>query len=222
MVKSQYLYKILLIGLVLVGVFWLIVSFRGEHSGITNFPPKGTTVVALGDSLTRGVGASSKETTYVGLLEQELRVVIGNKGVSGDTTNDALMRLDRDVLAEHPDIVIVLLGSNDYLRGVPQGETFKNLRTIISRIQEGGAVVLLVGARGGALRDKFADDFQMLAESTGSAFVPGVLDGIIGSAQLMSDEIHPNDAGYRIMAEKISPVLEKLLRSVEAGVVSTK
>jgi lysophospholipase L1-like esterase len=218
-VKSLLPYKLLALLVLAAGVVWLVVTLRSsKESTITNFPPKGTTIVALGDSLTYGIGASSRKTTYVGLLEEELNIAIDNKGVGGDTTHDALVRLDRDVLAVHPDIVIVLLGSNDYLKGVPQEETFRNLQTIISRIQAKGAVVLLVGARGGALRDKFADSFAVLAESTRSAFVPGALDGVIGDAKLLSDEIHPNDAGYRLMAEKISPVLKGLIDAVpQAG-----
>lgn len=174
---------------------------------IVNYPPKGSFIVALGDSLTVGVGATAKEKSYIGILEERLSVRIINKGVIGDTTEDALRRLDADVLSRKPDIVLVLLGSNDYLKRIPQETTFENLHTIITRIEASGAVVVLLGARGGLLNDKFSDDFGDLAKESGALFVPQVMDGVIGEAGLMSDEIHPNDAGYLKMADKIAPTL---------------
>ncbi len=192
----------------------IIMLLRDNHP-IVNFPPKGTTIIALGDSLTKGMGASAPEYGYVPILEKRLGITIINKGVSGNTTSDALLRLDTDVLTQHPDIVIILLGGNDYLQKVPPEETFANLRTIITRIQSRGAVVFLVGIRGGILKDHFSDGFTKLADETGSVFVPNVLENIIDNPKLMSDEIHPNDAGYLKVADKITPLLEGLVASVK-------
>jgi lysophospholipase L1-like esterase len=207
--------KVLIVIGVLLAVLALKVWFAyHDVYPVRNYPPKGTSIVALGDSLTAGVGASSEDKDYIRLLEQRLNIRIENKGVIGDTTHDALLRLDADVLKEKPDIVLVLLGSNDYLKGVPQKETFDNLRTITERIEQSGAVVVLIGARGGLLNDKFADDFKNLAREKGTLFVPEIMEGIIGVPNLMSDEIHPNDAGYLKMADKIAPIL---LGAVLAG-----
>ncbi len=172
---------------------------------ITNYPPSGARIVMLGDSLTVGIGASSIENGLVPLLEKRIGVSIINRGVSGNTTRDALLRLSQDVLAEKPDITIILLGGNDYLKRVPEKETFDNLRSIISQIQSGGSVVLLLGIRGGLLVDRFDDQFKALAHETGSLFVPNVLDNIFGQQQLMSDGIHPNDRGYEKIVDKIAP-----------------
>ena len=209
--KQQTLIKALTItGFFVVLGIWQIWNVLSEHYPIVNFPPKGDTIVALGDSLTVGVGASSPEMGFVPILEERLGITIINKGMSGDTTTRALLRLD-EVLALHPDIVMILLGGNDYLQKVPQEETFKNLRSIIKQIQGGGSTVLLVGIQGGLLNDKFEKDFSVLAKETGSLFVPNVLDHIIGDPKLMSDQVHPNDAGYLRIADKIAPTLEGIV-----------
>lgn len=210
--KSPETRKVLvLVGFILIGAIWQIVTLFSGHHSITNYPPKGTTIVALGDSLTVGVGASNPEHGYVGVLRERLNTSIINKGVSGDTTVDASARLEKDVLDLHPNIVIVLLGGNDYLKQIPQEETFNNLRSIILRIQRSGATVLLVGIRGGLLHDKFDKDFEALAEDTGSLFVPNALDEVFSDPKLMSDEVHPNDAGYLKIADKIAPNLDGLI-----------
>ena len=199
---------------IIFGKVWY--DFRNVYP-IINYPPKGSTIVVFGDSLTVGVGASSKEKNFVGILRTRLNIPIISKGVTGNTTEDALLRLDADVLAEKPDIVLVLLGSNDYLRGVPQQVTFDNLRTIVERIQANGALVILIGTRGGLISDKFSDDFEDLAKKQGALLVPGILDGIIGETSLMADEIHPNDAGYLKMADKIAPVLLSVIADQKSG-----
>lgn len=202
---------LVILSLLTVGVIWHTMSGMTDQYPITNFPPKGTKVIALGDSLTTGVGASTKSRGYIELLEQRFAITIINKALIGDTTHDALARLDVDVIRQRPDIVLILLGSNDYLRQEPRADTFQNLRTIITSVQKTGAVVILIGARGGILSDTFAEDFAALARSTGSAFVPGILDGILGDSKYMYDEIHPNDAGYLKMADKVAPVLDRMI-----------
>lgn len=202
---------LIIIGIVLAVVAGKIWYDHKDKYPIVNYPPRGTSIVAFGDSLTVGVGASMYEKSYVGILEERLGIRIVNKGIIGDTTDDAIQRLDADVLTEKPDIVLVLLGSNDYLKGVQQDVTFDNLRSIIERIQAGGALVVLIGARGGLLADKFSGDFKDLAQEKGTLLVPGIMNGIIGETTLMSDEIHPNDAGYLKMADKIAPILLGIL-----------
>lgn len=211
----------IILGILLAVLAWKMWSAHNDIYPIVNYPPKGVVTLVFGDSLTVGVGASSYEKSYVGILEQRLSTDIINKGISGNTTGDALLRLDEDVLAGKPDIVLVLLGSNDYLKGVPQQETFDNLHTIIKRIQANGTVVVLIGARGGLLKDKFADDFKSLARESGAIFVPEIMEGIIGETSLMSDEIHPNDIGYLKMADKIAPTLLELIL-VGKGTVDTE
>lgn len=207
--RAKTLAAILL--LVACSVLWQVVSVFFSYRPITNYPPKGERIVVLGDSLSEGVGASSPENGYVGILERRIGVTIINKGVSGDTVGAAKNRLESDVLNENPDIVMILLGGNDAIRRTPREEVFLDLREIITRVHEKGAVVLLVGVQGSILGDRYKEGFADLAEETGAAFVPDILDGIIGVPSLMSDTIHPNDAGYLKMADRIAPTLNELV-----------
>jgi len=174
-------------------------------------------IIALGASLTEGVGASSPEKSFVGVLEHRLNITIQNKGVGGETTSDVLKRLDTEVLIEHPDIVIVVLGGNDYLSRVPKEEAFHNLESIIKRIQENGAHVILVTLSGGELGDRFKTDFALVAQKTGALLVPDALDAVFGNPEHMSkDGIHPNDSGYALIADKIAPTLQNLINTLTA------
>lgn len=187
----------------------LFVIFGGK-ADIKNYSPKDGSIVAFGDSLVQGVGASNGKD-LVSLLSLKMGEEIINLGVSGNTTEQGLARID-EVLAREPRIVIVLLGGNDYLRKVPIAETFSNLRAIIEKIQASGSAVLLLGVRGGLLNDRFDTYYEDLAEATGSAHVPDVLDGLIADQRYMSDAIHPNDAGYARIAERVYPVLRDIAR----------
>lgn len=183
-----------------------------KREKITNDPPKGHTIIAFGDSLTYGVGASPGND-YVSVLSQRIGAPIINAGRSGDTTREALGRLEEDVLARDPKVVIVLLGGNDVLRQVPVEETVQNLETIIDRIHGTGAAVILVGIRGGLFRGAFREVFAQLAKEKHTAYVPDILDDVWNDRHKMSDPIHPNDEGYRIMAERLAPVLQRLLET---------
>jgi lysophospholipase L1-like esterase len=171
-------------------------------------PTREGPVVAFGDSLVYGTGSSGGG--FVKILEERIGEPIINKGVPGDTAGGGLARLD-GVIALKPRIVILLLGGNDYLKRVSPEETFANLAAIIRRLQDDGAAVLLLGVRGGVLRDNFADRYEELADTYGTAYVHDVLDETLGVAEYMDDRIHPNDVGYRVIAEKIYPVLAAML-----------
>lgn len=165
-------------------------------------------IVAFGDSLVYGTGSSGGG--FVKMLEQKLGRPIENLGVPGDTTADGLARID-EVLAFEPSVVILLLGGNDFLRQVPQDTTFANLETIITRLQAEGAAVLLAGVRGGLVRDHVAARFEELADRLETAYVHDVLDDTLGVPDYMADHVHPNDAGYGVIARRVYPVLADML-----------
>jgi acyl-CoA thioesterase-1 len=173
-------------------------------------PTAGTAVIAFGDSLVEGHGASASQD-FVSVLSERLGTPIINAGRGGDTTGAALQRLNRDVLARDPRIVIVLLGGNDFLRRVPPEVTFANLGAIVERIRAQGAAVVLVGIRTGLFGDGYGPEYARLAGRTGSAYVPDILDDIFQNPERMADSIHPNDEGYRIMADRIEPAMRALL-----------
>ena len=194
-------------GCVLLGAYFIF--FSGTPS-VTNVPSSGTTLVAFGDSLIAGVGAS-QGNDFVSILARQVDEPIVNLGRSGDTTRDALTRID-DVLDKDPKVVLLLFGGNDYLQRIPAAETFQNLEQIIQTIHQSGSAVLLLGVRGGILRDNFKSEFAALAKKYNTAHVNDILDGLLGDSQLMADRVHPNDAGYRVMADRVQPELEALLQ----------
>ncbi len=171
--------------------------------------PSSISVIAFGDSITFGVGTTGSNN-YVSRLAARTGVPIENAGRPGDTTTDAVARLDGAVLARDPDIVIVLLGGNDILQGVPVSQRIGNITTIVERIRADGAAVILVALGSGAL-DPFNGALPDLAGQTSSTLVPNVLDGILGTPALMADLIHPNDAGHAIIADRIEPALRSAL-----------
>ncbi len=168
------------------------------------------TIVAFGDSLVLGFG-STEGNDFVSLLSKKVGEPILNLGKNGDTTETALTRIESATKA-NPDIVIILLGGNDYLRQVPQSQTFENLGRIVKTFQDNGAAVIILGVRGGVLKDTYEENFKNFAKDYGAAYVPNVLDELIGNTEFMSDAVHPNNAGYEKIAEKVQPVLEDLLK----------
>ena len=140
------------------------------------------------------------------LLSQKIEQPIVNLGRAGDTTLDGLARIGQ--LDEYsPKVVLLLLGGNDHLKKIPISETFKNLAALIESLHARGAVVILLGVRGGLFNDRFDTEFEILRDTYHTAFVPDVLDGLFGNDKYMSDTIHPNDIGYKMIADRIYPVL---------------
>lgn len=171
--------------------------------------PKNETIVAFGDSLTTGVGTTAG-FDYVSILSKQVKKPIIRIAKNGDTTALALARIDQ-VLEKDPGVVIVLLGGNDILRGVPLATTQKNLETIIEKLQAKGSRVILLGVRGGLITDPYAAMYAALAKKYRTEYVPDVLRNIIGNEAYMADLVHPNDAGHDVIAHRVLPTLEKVL-----------
>jgi len=196
----------LLLGIILIIGLILFALFLRSDSEITNYPaPSSGKIVAFGDSLVEGVGAS-EGNDFVSVLSRKINEPIVNLGNAGDTTEDAVARID-EVIDQNPKIVLLLFGGNDYLKRVPPAETFLNLEKIITTIHESGAVVIVLGVRGGLLKDTLADGYKELAKTQNTLYVPNVLEGLLGNTALMSDLVHPNDAGYQLIAKKVYPIL---------------
>ncbi len=182
-------------------VVLLGISFFSFHKPVS--------IVAFGDSLTEGVG-SEIGGGFVSILSADLAMPIVNLGVSGDTTTKALLRIN-DVLLKKPALTILLLGGNDVLQKVPEETTISNLKKIIETLQASGSKVLLLGLEAGSNNAHDRALFQALADEYHTLYIPNILSGITGHPELMSDSLHPNDLGYRIMANRIKAVLEKTL-----------
>jgi lysophospholipase L1-like esterase len=182
----------------------------GRPPSLVNAPPPPGPIVAFGDSLTAGEGVSP-DAAYPARLAAIVGRPVINAGRPGDTVEQAAARLDADVLAKRPAMAIVLLGGNDYLQRKSLDEAFARLEDIVHRIQASGAMVVLVGIEGFIPFDGIEGRYKALARRTGALFVPNVLDGILGDPKRMSDQVHPNAAGYQLMAERVAQAIRPWL-----------
>lgn len=180
-------------------------------------------IVILGDSLTAGYGLSSPDLAYPGVLQQRLdragyHLEVINAGVSGDTTAGGLRRLDWS-LRGNVRFLIVALGGNDGLRGVPVDEMKANLAQIIRAAQARGITVLLAGMEappnyGPEYTRAFHIAFRDLARQYHLAFVPFLLAHVAGDNVLnQADGIHPTPTGAKIVADNVWRVLEPMLKA---------
>ena len=183
-------------------------------------PPPRPRVVALGDSLTAGLGLLEAQA-FPALLQKKIdedgyQFEVMNAGVSGDTSAGGLRRLDW-ALEGNVRVVIVALGANDGLRGLPVAEMKQNLGTIIDRAREKHVVVILAGMEappnyGPEYVQSFRAAYRDVASSKRVIFIPFLLDKVAGVSTLnQADGIHPNEEGARIIADTIWPVLRNVL-----------
>ena len=174
--------------------------------------PRGSRVLALGDSLTAGFGASAG-----GDYPRRLADITGwqviNGGVSGDTSAQALARLP-GLLQPKPGLALVCIGGNDFLRHIGEDETRANISRILQTLQTASVPAVLVaephftiGALVGSLSDHplYGD----LAETYRVPLLDGAWSEILGRRELRSDQIHANDEGYRLFAEKAADFLRR-------------
>ncbi len=181
-------------------------------------------VVFLGDSLTAGYGLA-EEQAFPALLEARMRdagidLPVVNAGVSGDTTAGGLSRLDW-ILRQRVGVLVVALGGNDGLRGVPVAETRRNLAQIVERAQAAGTRLVLAGMKlpvnyGPQYRREFEAIYPDLAKRYAVPFVPFLLDGVGSVARLnQADGIHPTAEGQRLVADLVWPVLQPVLKQAQ-------
>jgi acyl-CoA thioesterase-1 len=207
----------------------LILALTGcEDAAEPSNPPEETgPMVCFGDSLTEGYGASSpsvvdKTKSYPTKKKKKVKINIINAGISGDTASGGLKRVDEDVLAKNPQMLIILLGANDFLHLRPASETKKDLQAIINKIKNGSRKIYLASFIGDAAWEaSYIETFPAIVTSIATALLAdykkmyaelcsenadiGQISNIwkgIGRSQ-MSDLIHPNAEGYNIMADNI-------------------
>jgi acyl-CoA thioesterase-1 len=196
----------------------LVFTLAGTASAAS---PASRTIVVLGDSLSAGYGLKLQDG-WVHLLDQRLsdqgyeyRVV--NASVSGETTQGGLARLPRVIEVNKPQIVIVELGANDGLRGLPLVASRENLKRTIELARAANARVVLVGMAmppnyGPRYGQEFRDMFVLLAKQYQLAFVPFFLDKVALEPLLMqNDGLHPNAKGQPLLLENLWPKLKPLL-----------
>ena len=170
----------------------------------------GENIICFGDSLTYGTGAVGNKS-YPAQLSAMIGQPVINAGIPGNTTADGLKRLETDVLEKSPRIVLITLGGNDLKNGVRKDVAFMNLKTTIEAIQAEGGLVVLGGVKFIILDKGYGEMYKKLAKETDIILIPNILSGLIGKDKYMSDPIHPNTAGYEIMAQKFHKAIKPYL-----------
>ena len=188
--------------------------------------PDAPGIAMLGDSLTAGLGLDTPDT-YPSLIEARLRTEgisrpVLNAGVSGDTSAGGLRRLPW-VMETRPAILLVALGGNDALRGLPVADLRRNLATIIEGGQQGGALVILAGMEappnnGPEYTAAFRQVYRDLARQYDVPLIPFLLEGVGGDPTLnQADGIHPNPEGARRVADIVWCALEPHLSRLRSS-----
>jgi lysophospholipase L1-like esterase len=179
---------------------------------IRNIDSKGKNIICFGDSLTFGYGAAPGED-YPTALSKLTQIPLINAGIDGDTSTEALKRIDSDVLERNPLLVIIEFGGNDFLRKTPKEVTLNNIKEMIDAIQAKGSMVAIVDISAGIFLGEYHKLFYALAKEKKAIFVPAIFNGIITNPRLKSDFLHPNADGYKIVAQRIyrniTPYLNK-------------
>jgi acyl-CoA thioesterase-1 len=194
--------------LVVVAMIVLLAAACGEEP--FRRPTAGTRIICFGDSLTYGTGASDG-MSYPSQLSRLIGIEVVNAGIPGDTTGDGLNRLEDYVLSQSPRLVLITLGGNDLKNGTAKETAFANLKQIVERIHDAGAVAVIGGIHIPLYGRGYGAAYKELAKETGAVLIDNILEGIMGNHALMSDPIHPNDAGYAIMAERFQKAIRPLL-----------
>lgn len=180
-------------------------------------------IMFFGDSLTAGYGLSTKEA-FPALIEKKLNkngksAKVVNAGLSGETTAGGLSRIDW-VLRQPIDIFVLELGANDGLRGLPVEQTQKNLEAIIQKVKKKypDAKIVLAGMMvppnlGDDYTTRFGKIFPAVAKKHNATLIPFLLQDVAGDEKLnLSDGIHPNVEGHKIVANNIYKILEPLVK----------
>jgi acyl-CoA thioesterase-1 len=210
-----------------VAAFQIAVIAAGFFFGFTAESASARTIqlVGLGDSLMAGYqlppGDGFPAKLEAALKAKGLDVVVSDAGVSGDTTSGGLSRVDWSV-PDGTDGVILELGANDALRGIPPEESERNLDQIIARLQARNIPILLVGMlappnMGADYAAKFNPIYRRLADKYHLALYPFFLDGVAAQATLqLEDGMHPNPQGVEVMVKRLQPVVESFIGTIGA------
>lgn len=198
-------------------------------SAVSKPPANEPIIVAMGDSLTEGLGVDPDQA-YPAQLERKLRadgyaITVVNAGVSGETSSGALARVDW-VLKLKPQIVILATGGNDSLRGIDTELTRANIDALVKRFQTEGVIVVLAGMQtmqnmGEQYTDAFRAIYPAIAKANSTAsnmviLIPFFLEGVGGKSELnQADSIHPTAEGYSVIVETIYPYVLEAIEKIK-------
>ena len=166
-------------------------------------------IVAFGDSLTEGYGAG-RQQSYPAVLERLSGIEVLNEGQSGETAVHAPSRLPQ-VLAHGADMVLIEFGANDHMQGRSRAQAVAAVTQIVDAVQQSGAIAVVIDT-GGPGMGLYTKDYKKLCKEKQALFVPGILKGIFHKQQYKSDMVHPNAAGYALVAEHIYKEIKPYLK----------
>lgn len=177
--------------------------------------PRGATVLAFGDSITHGTGASRGED-WPTLLAAKTGWNIINAGIPGDTALSGKQRIGPLLAQYQPALVIVGLGGNDFIRRRPADQVKEDLRDILRQVKSAGVPAVLLAVPAPSLLAVVASNlsdaplYKDLADEEGVVLVDGVIASVLSDEALKADPIHPNAEGYRRLQEMIHQALQKV------------
>ena len=187
--------------------FTLLITGRDTGPRIASFG-EDSLVMAFGDSLTYGTGAP-KGQSYPEVLGDLIGRPVVNVGVPGEVSAAGLNRLPAMLERYQPTLVILCHGGNDFLRRLDQEETRRNIQAMVSLIRSKGADVILVGVPRLGFGLEVPKFYASIADQSAVPLERSILLKLLGDNHLKSDTIHPNAAGYRLMAEAIFQAIRK-------------
>jgi acyl-CoA thioesterase I len=216
--RTPHRLRVAVVSLLLTAVAVALWQFwsgpRHDVRRVANLAAPGDLIVFFGNSITQGYGVRPEEA-FPALVARALDVPFANAGVAGDTMGAGEARMERDVLPHGPRLVVVEFGGNDFLRQVPVEETLRHLEAIVTTLVGEGAMVVILEVKVGLAGDPYRAGYQAVANRHGAMLIPDVMRGILTSADLRADAIHPNAKGHRLLAERVATALRPLLAEAD-------
>ena len=193
--------------------FWLALALAAALAGCGKSPQltplaPDAVVLAFGDSLTYGTGASEAQS-YPAQLAQLIARRVVSAGVPGEVSAAALARLPGALEAHAPQLLILCIGGNDFLRNLSKTAAAQNVRAMVQLARARGVEVVLIGTPEKGITVTPPGFYAEIAEANGIPYEGKVVGQVLRDSALKSDPIHPNAQGYRLIAERVAALLRE-------------
>jgi lysophospholipase L1-like esterase len=192
---------------VIIFCFALVLSACGNDKPTLTPLSQNATVLAFGDSLTFGSGSNSATESYPAVLAQLTGLTVINKGIPGEVSQHGLERLAEVLQQTKPELVLLCHGGNDIIRKLGKQQLKSNLEQMVTLIKNSGAQVVLIAVPNFSLMLNVPELYPEVAEAYAVPIEMNIMPKLERSPKLKSDQIHPNAAGYRLMAQSVQQLL---------------